>query len=163
MDFEISLVRADSATWDKVEEAIRRTVEDTGIKANYGEEIGRWGVISLLDYRRHTFKYRGFGKVEVRLLDPPYWAIGKLDRYVHSDVQDLVAVLKTQSSSWTSAVRIWGEALKQSPRSEVLMLFRKHVEHFLRSHGRKIWGGRFDPAEATRLFHRHAGISAPAG
>lgn len=158
VDFEIKLADADRSSKSRFQTAVQRAVEETGIQANYAEEIDRWGVISLMDYRRHTTLYRRFGKLQVRLLDPAYWAIGKLDRYVQSDVQDLVCILRKRKPSLDYVARIWGRALRQSPLSETGLLFRKHVEHFLRAHGREIWGARFDPAAAIRAFHKHAGI-----
>lgn len=160
VDFEIQLVKPDASAKSNFQVVVQRTVERTGMQANYGEEIGRWGMISLLDYRRHTSLYRRFGKLEVRLLDPVYWAIGKLDRYVQSDVQDMETVLRSRKSPPDHAVRVWGRALRESPLSEAGLLFRKHVEHFLRTHGRTIWSRGFDPAEAIRAFRRHAGVSA---
>ena len=160
VDFEIKLDRSDPAGWEELQQAVEATVAETGIRANYAEEIDRWGAITLMDYRRHALPYRRFGKLEVRLLDPVYWAIGKLGRYVQSDVQDMVAVLRKQRPSWRKAVAVWGRALRQSPRSEALTAFRKQTEGFLRAYGRKIWGRRFDPTTAIQLFHRHAGIPA---
>ncbi len=159
VDFEIRVAGSGPAGERDIQTAIQRAVEATGVQANYAEEIGRWGMISLADYRRHTALYRRFGKLELRLLDPAYWAIGKLDRYVQSDAQDLLFVLRKRRPSLRHATRVWGRALRQSPLSETKLLFRRHVGHFLRTHGREIWGERFDPAEAVRAFHRHAGVS----
>lgn len=159
VDFEIKLADAGRSGRNKFQTAIQRAVEETGIQANYAEEIDRWGVISLMDYRRHTTLYRRFGKLELRLLDPAYWAIGKLNRYVQSDVQDLVCILRKRKPSLDHVTRVWGRALRQSPLSETGLLFRKHIEHFLRAHGREIWGARFDRASAIRAFHKHAHVS----
>lgn len=159
VDFEIQLAHPDPSAEKGFLAAVQRTVERTGLQANYAEEIGRWGMISLLDYRQHTSRYRRFGKLEVHLLDPAYWAIGKLDRYVQSDVQDIELVLRKQESPWDHVVHVWGRALRESPLSEAGLLYRKHVEHFLRMHGRDIWGTHFDAAAAIRAFHRHAGIA----
>ncbi len=160
VDFEIELGRASPAVWEELQRAIEATVAETGIRANYAEGIDRWGAVTLMDYRRHTLAYRRFGNLEVRLLDPVYWAIGKLDRYIQSDVQDLVAVLRKRKPSWQKAVAVWGRALRRSPRSEALPLFRKQTEGFLRTYGRKVWGRRFDAASAIGLFRRHAGLQA---
>ncbi len=159
VDFEIQVTGPSPSGERGVQRAIQRAVEATGIQANYAEEIGRWGMISLADYRRHTVLYRRFGKLELRLLDPAYWAIGKLDRYVQSDVQDLLFVLRKRKPSPDHVAQVWGRALRQSPLSETKLLFRRHVEHFLRAHGREIWGKRLDPASAIQAFHRHAGVS----
>ncbi len=158
IDFSIRLVRGHGHDWPTVEAAVARTVKLTSIQANYAEDIDRWGMISLLDYTRHTRPYKRFGKLTVRVLDPAYWAIGKLTRYLRPDIRDLVAVLKAQRVPHEQAVRIWGRALRASPRSAVCELFRRHVEAFLRQNGRKIWGKGFDADAAVNAFHRAAGI-----
>lgn len=160
VDFAVEWAGADPAAWEGLERAIQATVDETGIQANYAEDIDRWGAVTLMDYRRHTLRYKKFGKLDLRLLEPAYWAIGKLSRYLQSDVQDLVAVLRKQKLPWKEAARVWGRALRQSPRSEALPLFRKQTEGFLRAYGRRVWGKGFDPIEAIRLFQKHAGISA---
>ena len=158
IDFCIEPRRRGSTAWMKIEEGVDRTVKLTGIPANYAQDIDRWGQISLLDYRRHTLRYRSFGKVEVRLLDPRYWSIGKLSRYLDPDVQDLVAVLSDRGVSMERLVKVWGEALKRSPPSLARFQFREHAEHFLRTYGRRIWGRGFDPSKAVLRFYRHARI-----
>ena len=158
VDFEIRMAHTNPSLEKDFEAAVQRTVKRTGLQANYGEEIGRWGMISLLSYREHTVPYRHFGKLKVCLLDPVYWAIGKLNRYTQSDVQDVEWVLRKKGASPEEAIRVWGRALRESPLSEAKLLFRKHVEHFLRAHGREIWGAKFDADAAVRAFRRRAGI-----
>ncbi|MDP3722751.1 MAG: hypothetical protein Q8R91_04550 [Candidatus Omnitrophota bacterium] len=161
IDFAITLRRNSAEQWEAVERAVARTIRLTGIPANYAEDIDRWGPISLLDYRRHTRLYRRIGTLEVRLLDPAYWSIGKISRYLDPDVQDVLGALRRQRVPASRVIRVWARALRASPRSAALTQFRWQAEHFLRSHGRTIWGRRFDAEVAIRQFHRHAGIRAP--
>lgn len=56
--------------------------------------------------------------------------------------------------------RLWGRALRASLPSTARMQFRRHVEHFLRSYGRRVWGKRFDPAPSLARFSRAAGLPA---
>ena len=158
IDFAITLTRVRPADWNVVEAAIARTVRLTGIQANYAEDIDRWGPVSLGAYRRHTQFYRRVGKLEVRLLDPAYWSIGKISRYLDPDVQDVVAAFKRREMSAQRVVRVWGGALSASPRSEALAQFRRQAEHFLTTYGRRIWGREFDAASAIRHFRRAAGL-----
>ena len=155
-------IRARGVAWDTIEAAIARTIRLTGIQANYAEDIDRWGLISLLDYTRHTRPYRRFGRLRVRLLDPAYWSIGKISRYTDPDIQDLREALRRQRVSVGRLVTIWAAALRASPRSEALRLFRQQAEHFLRTHGRAIWGRSFDADTAIRRFHRAAGVDITA-
>lgn len=159
IDFAVQLVRAKDGDWERLERAMERTVRLTGINSNFAEDIDRWGQISLLDYRRHTHPYRKFSRIEVRLLDPEYWSIGKMTRYLDPDVRDLVEVFKRRKLSAERLADLWGRALRRSPRSAALQQFRRQVEHFIRSHGRSIWGSRFDEEAVLRRFRAAAGIA----
>ncbi len=158
IDFAITLRRNRAAQWEAVELAVARTTRLTGIPANYAEDIDRWGQISLLDYRRHTRLYRRIGTLEVRLLDPAYWSIGKISRYLDPDVRDVVGALRRQRVPTARVIGVWARALRASPKSAALTQFRRQAEHFLRSHGRAIWGTQFDPDAAVQQFRRAAGI-----
>jgi len=161
VDFAVQLRRRDKETWEKLEAAIERAVKLTGTQANYAEDIDRWGLIALLDYKRRTHPYRRFGRLQVRLLDPAYWSIGKMTRYLDPDVRDMVQVFKRQKVPADRLARLWGRALKRSPRSAVLIQFRRQVEDFLRTYGPAIWGKQFDAGKTTRRFYREAGITPP--
>lgn len=82
----------------------------------------------------------------------------KLARYLDSDVQDLVRVLREQRVDAAALARLFGQALRHSPRSSAQLLFRKQVEHFLRENGRAVWGGAFAADPVLSLFYRAAGI-----
>jgi hypothetical protein len=157
IDFAIQPSGGDTP-WTAVEAAVERTKQLTGIAANYAVDIDRWGAISLLDYRRHTHPYKVFARVTVRLLDPAYWTIGKLTRYLVPDIDDVMAVLKRRRQAVEPLVRLWGRALRHSPRSMTCAQFRRQVEDFLKTYGREVWGNAFDSEEAIQRFHQHANI-----
>lgn len=150
--------RGGEAPWGLFEEAVRQAVRQTGIAANFSADLDRWSSITLLDYAKQTQRYKRIGRLELRFLKSSYWAIGKLARYIQSDVQDLRRVLRTQQPAWRSAVRLWGKALRKSPRSTACFQFRQHVEHFLKRYGREVWGSSLEPSQAIEEFHRTAGI-----
>src|SRR5262245_17212697 len=92
IDFEIRLKRGGlrSGTgggWESVHKAIEDTARATGITPQYDEDIDKWSAIALPSKRSRL--YRDFGKVEVRILNPELWAVGKLTRYLSTDIQDL--------------------------------------------------------------------------
>ena len=157
IDFAIQASPGKGA-WAKIEAAIEQTKRRTGIAANYAVDIDRWGAISLMDYRRHTHPYKVFGRLTVRALDPAYWTIGKLTRYLQPDIEDLVAVLKRRRQALEPLLRLWGLALRKSPRSASCAQFRRQVEDFLGTYGRRIWGSALDPERAILRFHGHARI-----
>ncbi len=158
IDFAIRMAQKDPEMWEKIEVAVQKTVRATGIQANYAEDIDRWGLISLLDYLHHTLPYQQFGQIKVEVLSPAYWSIGKMTRYLAPDIEDMVRVFKKQKIPYPDLVRLWGLALRKSPKSTALFTFRKHVEDFLKSYGRQIWQKSFDADKAIGLFYRSARI-----
>ena len=163
IDFGVTLARPTPRLWEAFQAAIDRTTQQTGIPVNYASDIDRWSQITLLDWRRHTISYRRFGLLDVRVLDPVYWSIGKLGRYFDLDVHDAVAVFRRRRVPLTKLVQVWGRALRASPPSPALFQFRAQVEHFLRTHGRAIWGRAFDAEAAIRNFHRAASLRPSPG
>ena len=151
IDFEIECERG---YFKEIDAAIKKASRITGIAVNFSENIDRWSEITFLDYRRHTKAYKTFGRIEVSILLPAYWAIGKLARYLDPDVDDLVRVLKNNPLPPLELAKILGRALLESPRSSASFTFKKHVEHFFKTYGRSIWGARFDEAKCLEAFHR---------
>lgn len=146
--------------WQAFAEAAKKTSARTGIAAQYAEDIDRWSSITYLDYERHTRPFRKFGSIEVRVLKLPYWAIGKLTRYLDPDIRDLVQVLKKGKTPWQNLVRILGLALRKSPKSTACFQFRRQVEDFLTRYGRLIWGKSYRAESALNRFYRYAGIKS---
>lgn len=155
MDIDFS---AQASDWENFSRAVEETSVRTGIAAQYAEDIDRWSSITLMDYKRHTYIYRRFGGVEVRLMEPSYWAIGKLSRYLDPDVGDLIKVFRITGTPWQKAASVAGRALHESPKSTACFLFRRQTEDFFKQFGKKVWGKTFDAKEAIRLFHKRAGV-----
>lgn len=147
--------------WEIIQAAIDRTTRLTGIPTSVAEDIDRWGMITLLDYRRTSRLYRRFGQLEVRLLDPVTWAIGKLTRALDPDLRDVVEVFRRQAVSWRRAARTWGLALRASPASTAQFQFRQHVMGFFRAHGAIVWGKTYEAGAAVRAFEKAADITFP--
>lgn len=148
----------DKKNFEKLDSAIKRTCELTGIPANYSEDIDRWSQITLMDYKHHTISYKKFGRVNVHILSPSYWTIGKIDRYLDIDVNDLIKVLKNRYVSPLALSQLWGKALKESPRSSELFVFKLHVEHFFKTYGGTIWEDKFSAEQCIKKFWESAGV-----
>jgi hypothetical protein len=131
VDFGIELTGRTRWSWEEIQAAVARTSALTGIAASAAEDIDRWGMITLLDYKRNSRSFQRFDRLDLRLLDPVHWSIGKLTRFLQTDVTDVVAVLQSQGIEARRAARVWGKALAASPRSTAQFLFRKQVEAFL--------------------------------
>src|SRR5262249_31938455 len=81
IDFEITLKKKRSENdWEHIQNAIQETTHATGIIPEYAEDIDRWSAIAL-PFKKSRL-YQRIGKIEVRVLDPGLWAIGKLTRYI---------------------------------------------------------------------------------
>ena len=154
IDFEVecATVQPDPSLDDKIDSAIRLVSERIGLPAQYSQSIQGWSQISLLDYREASWLYKKFGKVEVRVLSPECWTIGKIGRYLELDRMDISVVLKKKSISWEKILEVWVKALKQSPLSNRSREFRDHVISFLKEEGKAVWGGGFDPTGAVEQF-----------
>jgi hypothetical protein len=160
VDLGLQLKRGAKADWESIERAVERTTRLTGIPVNIAEDIDRWGMITLLDYRRSSRLYRQFGLLEVRLLHPANWSIGKLTRNLDADIRDVAEVFRRQTVPLTKVASTWGRALRASPASTTQFQFRRNVEHFFHRHGRAIWGASFDPDAAISSFRRASRIAA---
>jgi hypothetical protein len=149
--------------WAQVEAAIAEASRVTGIEVEYSGDIDRWSSIAMPNYLRHTRPYKRFGRVSVHLLEPAYWAVPKLARFLDTDQTDLEAVLRAQGVEPQQLARVCARAFRASPHSTALFSFRRHVEHFFRAAGAGIWGEDFDAEAAIRVFRRGAGIRTPGG
>lgn len=161
LDFGITLittVKAYERHWAEVETDIAAASRVTGVTVQYSTDIDRWSAIAMPNYHRHTRLHRRFGRVWVHLLEPAYWAVPKLARYLDTDAADIQSVLRAQGVKPMPLARLCGRALRTSPRSSAQFSFRQHVEHFFRTHGTTVWGSSFDVEGAVCAFQRAAGI-----
>jgi hypothetical protein len=165
IDFGITLItptESGEQDWAGVQAAIAAAAQVAGVTVQYSSDIDRWSSITIPGYQRHTRLYRRFGRVRVHLLEPIYWAVPKLARYLDSDASDIQTVLRAEGVRPEPLARLCGRALCASPRSTAQFSFRQHVEHFFRAYGEAVWGADFDAEAAVRVFQRAAGIP-PAG
>ncbi|OVE77405.1 hypothetical protein BVX98_02550 [bacterium F11] len=153
IDFAIKSNFSHPSAWREIDKAIERTMKKTGIHAEFSEDIDRWGMISLLDYEKKAWFYKKFKNLRLLVMDPSYWAIGKMTRYIDPDIQDMVSVFKKQKTSWKKLIQVWSTALRKSPKSTTQQTFFKHVEHFFQSQGRKIWGKSFMTTQAIEFWN----------
>ncbi len=155
IDFGIA---ADAGHLPAIEAAIENAARVVGVAVQYSTDIDRWSSIAIPPGHFRTRPWRRVGRLSVHLLQPACWAVYKLARYLDSDADDLVAVLGRERVAPARLARLCGDCLRTSPRSTQLFAFRRHVEHFFRSHGPRIWGTTFRAARTIEAFHRAAGI-----
>lgn len=138
-DIDFAVIKPLARHWDAVADALTRLASKRGIQVQFSEDLDRWSQVSLLDWKRHTRRHRRTGKLEVRILEPLYFSIGKITRGTQRDVDDLAAVIKAQKVDWVPLVKLWAKALKKSPRSTALPLVKRQMLGFLKEQGPKLW------------------------
>jgi hypothetical protein len=138
--------------WGAFEKAVHQAESETGIGTQFSENIDRWSQVSYLDYRKHLKKYKKFQQIEVFLLNPYFWSIGKITRYWDSDIQDMIAVFKKEKVDPVQLAKLWRQALQQSPRSTELFLTKQHVVQFFTTYGARIWGDSFSLLDIKKFF-----------
>ncbi|MSR78151.1 MAG: hypothetical protein EXS63_08030 [Candidatus Omnitrophica bacterium] len=142
IDFEIRLAPP-KVRKKNIEEEILKTARKAGVAVNFSENVDHWSMISYLDYRKTAIPYKKFGRLNVKLIAPEYWTIGKMARYYALDAKDIAAIIKRKKLRPASLVRLWNRALKSSDLSLELGQFKTHACHFLKNYGRRLWGKKF--------------------
>ena len=161
IDFEIRLKKTKNGGRDRdeiVQGLIREVSSKLGIAANYSDDISRWSMINYLNYRKTSIPYKKIGQIDIRLMAPDYWTVGKMTRFFEIDVKDLIKVIRKKRLPARRLVSLWARALRASPLSLAKGQFRRNVENFLNMHGKKLWGRAFDREKAINDFRRLAGL-----
>jgi len=158
-DIDFGVV-ASEERWPEIEAAILAAADESRVAVQYSTDIDRWSSVAIPPGRFKTKRLRQIGRLSVHLLDPRCWAVYKLARYLDAAVDDLRSVLRRERLSPITLARLCGESLRVSPRSTQLFAFRRHVEHFLETHGPTVWGKRFSARRAVAAFQRAAKIGA---
>ena len=155
IDFEIRPRKEkDRAYLEYLDGVIREISSRLKVDTNYGEDISRWSMIDYLDYRKKTIPYKKMGRLDIRLMAPEYWSIGKMTRFFEIDIQDMVQVIKKRKLDADAMVRLWARALKASPMSLAKRDFIIHVKLFIKSYGKKAWGKSFNADRTIKKFEQ---------
>lgn len=162
IDFEIRFKGRKRKGYQSREEIVqglmREIASKLGIAANYSDDISHWSMIDYLDYRKSSMPYKKIGKIDVRLMAPEYWTIGKMTRFLEIDVKDIIKVIRKKRLRAGRLISLWARAWRASPLSLTKGQFKRNVENFLNRHGRKLWGRVFDKQKAIADFRRLAGL-----
>ena len=151
-DIDFALIKPLTQQWDAIALLLKKMAQKHGIDVYFSEDLDRWSSVTLLDWKKHTKLHRKTGALEVRILDPLYFSIGKITRATSRDIQDLKAVLMAQKVGWKPLLKLWAKALKKSPRSTALPTVKKQMENCIKEFGAEIWGKKFKVEEALALF-----------
>ena len=155
IDFEIRPKgERDAAYLEYLDGVVREISSKMSIDVNYGEDISHWSMIDYLDYRSKTIPYKKMDQLDIRLMAPEYWTIGKMTRFLEIDTEDITQVIKKKKLDANEMIGLWARALKASPMSLAKKDFIDHVRNFIKAYGKRAWGKRFDAGAATIRFNR---------
>jgi hypothetical protein len=155
-DIDFAILRYVKKDWPATETLLRRLAKKHGIAIQYHEDIGRWSMVSFLDWRKHSLPYKKAGMLEVRVLDPYYWSIGKITRGTERDLKDLRAVIRKRGLDWKKLARLWARALRESPISIRLSNVLRQMELFLRESKKNVFEKGYNPEKAVGYFKKLA-------
>jgi hypothetical protein len=153
VDFEIRFKQA-RELGEKLGIIMEELKQKTGLDVNYSEDISHWSMISFLDYRQGALPYKKFGLLEVKIIAPSYWTIGKMSRFYELDIRDMIKVIRNKKIRPESLIELWAKALHSSPLSLSTKQFHDHVLYFLKTHGKEVWGGIFQADPAIEHFKK---------
>lgn len=134
--------------------AVRAAERASGLAGQFTEDLAAWSPVALPPYRAGTRRWKSFGPIAVRLLDPSVYIVTKLRRGAPHDFTDLLLVARAHRVRWRTVSLQCAAAVRASPRSTRLRAFVKRVEYLFGNHGRSIWGPGFDADPAIALFRK---------
>ena len=150
VDFEVSgLAATEAEAFDTV---ARAAGEAAGLAVQYSTNIDRWSSIVLLDYREHTKRWKRIGTLDVHVLDVRHWSIGKLNRYIDRDIQDLIEAFRRLKPDPVTLAQFWRKAIANSPASTQQWQTKQQALSFFRQHGQQVWGERLPLKQIEQVF-----------
>ena len=155
LDFAIrSKGRTNAAYAQYLDELVREISSKLGVDTNYSEDISHWSMIDFLEYRKKAIPYKKIGNLNIKLMAPDYWTIGKMTRFYEIDIQDMIQVIKKRKLEANDLIMLWVRALKASPLSLTKRQFIDHVKTFIKTYGKRAWGKSFRTEHLLQKFGR---------
>ena len=158
LDFEIRPKVQNEAYLLYLYDLVKKISSRTGIEVNYSEDIGHWSMIDFLEYRDKAIPYKKMGKLDIKLMAPEYWTIGKIARFLEMDTSDIIHVIRKKKIDADRLIQLWARAFKASPLSLTKKQFLDHVNSFIKTYGKRAWGKAFDPEKALVKFKKASGL-----
>jgi hypothetical protein len=108
-------------------------LESKGIYSDVGEDISRWGVVSMPpDYREKAISIYQDSTLTIKVLQPSHYVISKLRRATETDIQDALFVANKYELKKEELRKDADLAIKNSPKDNALFMFKKTTEYFLK-------------------------------
>ena len=158
LDFEIRPKVKNEAYLLYLYDLVKKISARTGIEVNYSEDIGHWSMIDFLEYRDKAVHYKKMGHLDIKLMAPEYWTIGKIARFLEMDTSDIVHVIKKKKIAPDGLIGLWARAFKASALSLAKKQFLDHAGAFIKIYGKMAWGKSFDSEKALAKFRKLSGL-----
>ena len=158
LDFEIRPKAKNEEYLLYLYDLVKKVSARMGVEVNYSEDIGHWSMIDFLEYRDKAVPYKKMGYLDIKLMAPKYWTIGKIARFLEMDTSDVVHVIKKKKIDPDELIRLWARAFKASQLSLMKKQFLDHVSFFIKTYGKRAWGKKFEPDKAVAQFRILAGL-----
>ncbi|MFT5207881.1 MAG: hypothetical protein ACI9CF_001641 [Candidatus Omnitrophota bacterium] len=141
IDFEIRpLDRQDKQQLgNQLPHVISEVTKVIPVAADYSGDISHWGQINYLDYRDTALPYKVIGLLQVRIMAPEYWTIGKMTRYIAQDIEDIKIIIKSKHIQPEPLINLWAKALNSSELSLTCSSFKRHVSDFITTNATTLW------------------------
>jgi hypothetical protein len=150
VDFEVNGL--DAADAEDFGAATRAAGNVVGLVAEYTTDLDRWGMITMLDYRDHTHAYKRVGQLDVQVLDPKHWSIGKINRFIDTDIHDLICVFTAIRIDPLELAQFWQQAICSSIVSTQQLSTKKHARDFFKQYGKEIWNDALSLQQVALIF-----------
>ena len=98
------------------------------------------------------------GNLDIKLMAPEYWTIGKIARFLEMDTSDVVHVIKKKKIDPDELIGLWARAFKASALSLTKKQFLDHANAFIKTYGKMAWGKSFDSEKALAKFKKSSGL-----
>ena len=159
LDFEIRPKVQNEAYLSYLYDLVKKISSRTGIEVNYSEDIGHWSMIDFLEYRAKAVPYKKMGHLDIKLMAPEYWTIGKIARFLEIDTSDVIHVIQKKKIGPDDLIRLWARAFKASQLSLTKRQFLDHVNIFIMTYGKRAWGKNFAVESSIRKFKKQVGLT----
>lgn len=160
IDFEIRPVEENKKLrlGDNLPQAIQAATRRVPVAVDYSGDISQWSQIDFLDYRKTALDYKQIGKLQIKIISPEYWTIGKMTRFVAQDIEDIKIIIKSKKIKSIPLINLWAKALTSSELSLARSSFKRHVHDFITTYAQPLW--KQNPLPLIKHFNQQISDSS---
>ncbi len=141
IDFEITPLKTSDKHLlaDSLPKAINTATKVMPVAVDYSGDISHWSQISYLDYRTTAQSYKKIGLLDINIIAPEYWTIGKMTRFVAQDIEDIKVIITSKNIQPIPLINLWAQALTSSELSLTCSAFKRNVNNFINAFSKELW------------------------